>query len=105
LVYHSAPEMKNLSVVGALLIILRTASAFVHPIGIHGRYFVDTVTREPFFVKGVDYQPGGSSFVTEEFDPLSDSNSCARDIILFQELNINVRIYPSSILSMPRHLS
>lgn len=68
--------------------------AFVHPIGVHGRYFVDTVTREPFFVKGVDYQPGGSSAVTEDSDPLSDPNACARDIIMFQELDINVYLKP-----------
>lgn len=71
-----------------------TVSALVHPIGIHGRYFIDTVTREPFFLKGVDYQVGGSSAVSSEKDPLSDPNACARDIILFQELGINaVRIY------------
>lgn len=72
------------------LLLVRTVHCFVHPIAIHGRYFHDTVTREPFFLKGVDYQPGGSSAVTEDADPLSNPDTCARDIILFQELNINV---------------
>ncbi|ONH67671.1 hypothetical protein BON22_2603 [Cyberlindnera fabianii] len=77
-----------------LLLLAAPAAAFTHPIGIHGRYFIDTVTRQPFFLKGIDYQPGGSSAVTESIDPLSDPNTCARDIILFQELNINtIRVY------------
>ncbi|KAK6201558.1 Glucanosyltransferase-domain-containing protein [Scheffersomyces amazonensis] len=70
------------------------AKAFIHPITIHGHYFVDTVSKEPFFIKGVDYQPGGSSGVTSLKDPLSDPEECARDILLFQELGINtIRIY------------
>lgn len=74
-------------------VVLKLCCGFVHPIAIHGRYFIDTVTREPFFVKGVDYQPGGSSAVNEQQDPLSDPNACARDIILFQELGVNVNRY------------
>lgn len=42
---------------------------------------------------GVDYQPGGSSGVTSSSDPLSDPSKCARDIIMFQDLGINVSIY------------
>ncbi|KAI5965660.1 gel2 [Candida pseudojiufengensis] len=85
--------------------------ANVHPITIHGHYFVNSVTKEPvctffalisklitnnvkFYIKGIDYQPGGSSAVSKEKDPLSDPVICARDIILFQELGINtIRIY------------
>jgi len=74
--------------------IIKVCYGFVHPISIHGRYFIDTVTREPFFVKGVDYQPGGSSGVSEWQDPLSDPNACARDVILFQQLGVNVQIIP-----------
>ncbi|CCF57168.1 hypothetical protein KAFR_0C01750 [Kazachstania africana CBS 2517] len=70
------------------------SAASINPIGISGKRFVDTVTGEPFFIKGVDYQPGGSSEVNSAQDPLSDPDTCARDIILFQELGINtVRIY------------
>lgn len=44
-----------------------------------------------FFIKGVDYQPGGSSNL---FDPLSDPKTCERDIKYFKELGINtIRVY------------
>lgn len=43
-------------------------------------------------MRGVDYQPGGSSSMTQDSDPLSDPKLCARDIALFQKLNINVCI-------------
>nr|BCA90172.1 1,3-beta-glucanosyltransferase [Ogataea thermomethanolica (nom. inval.)] len=47
-----------------------------------------------FFIKGVDYQPGGSSAVNQLSDPLSDVGKCARDIVLFQALGINtIRVY------------
>lgn len=46
-----------------------------------------------FYIKGVDYQPGGSSAVSEVRDPLSDPDTCTRDILLFQDLGINVCIY------------
>lgn len=69
-------------------------NGLIHPIEITDKHFYDSVTGQPFFIKGVDYQPGGSSEVDGEKDPLSDPQVCARDIILFQELGINtVRIY------------
>lgn len=43
-----------------------------------------------FYIKGVDYQPGGSSAVSTSRDPLLNPLICARDIALFQELGINV---------------
>ncbi|ABN66293.2 Glycolipid anchored surface protein 4 precursor, partial [Scheffersomyces stipitis CBS 6054] len=47
-----------------------------------------------FYIRGVDYQPGGSSGISANRDPLSDPDICARDISLFQELGINtIRIY------------
>lgn len=73
---------------------LGTANAMVNPITIQGRHFVDSVTGKPFFVQGVDYQPGGSSAYTRRSDPLSDEDICRRDIFLFQHLGINtVRVY------------
>lgn len=80
-----------------IILLINEVLGFVHPIAIHGRYFIDSVTREPFFIKGVDYQPGGSSAVSSEQDPLSDRDRCARDIILFQELGINVSFIPKLI--------
>ena len=44
-----------------------------------------------FYIRGVDYQPGGSSNVT---DPIADSAGCTRDITEFKKLGINtVRVY------------
>lgn len=66
----------------------------INPIGTRGRQFVDTVTNERFYIKGVDYQPGGSSAYVGNEDPLSNIESCARDIYLFQEMGVNaIRVY------------
>ncbi len=44
-----------------------------------------------FYVRGIDYQPGGSS---GEIDPLADTTICRRDIAAFKKLGINtVRTY------------
>ena len=44
-----------------------------------------------FYVRGVDYQPGGSS---EAKDPIADVDGCKRDIEEFKKLGINtVRVY------------
>lgn len=45
-------------------------------------------------IRGVDYQPGGSAEFEKGHDPLSDINTCARDIYMFQQLGINtIRVY------------
>jgi len=42
-------------------------------------------------MRGVDYQPGGSSNL---IDPIADVTSCTRDIAKFKELGVNtIRIY------------
>lgn len=44
-----------------------------------------------FYVRGVDYQPGGSSGTS---DPLADTAICERDIAEFKKLGVNtVRVY------------
>ncbi|KAK4157727.1 glycoside hydrolase [Chaetomidium leptoderma] len=44
-----------------------------------------------FYVRGVDYQPGGSSAMQ---DPLADTEICKRDIAEFKKLGINtIRVY------------
>jgi len=44
-----------------------------------------------FYVRGIDYQPGGSSAMS---DPLADSTVCKRDIAKFKDLGINtIRVY------------
>lgn len=58
-------------------------------------------TNFQFYIKGVDYQPGGSSGFTDEFDPLSNPKVCARDIALFQKLGVNVSINLSCAYFFP----
>ncbi|KAK4505984.1 hypothetical protein PRZ48_003949 [Zasmidium cellare] len=44
-----------------------------------------------FYIRGVDYQPGGSS---KAADPLVDLDTCSRDIAKFKELGLNtIRVY------------
>ncbi|KAK1976286.1 glycolipid anchored surface protein [Colletotrichum cereale] len=44
-----------------------------------------------FYVRGIDYQPGGSS---ENADPLADTKICGRDIPKFKDLGVNtIRVY------------
>jgi 1,3-beta-glucanosyltransferase GAS5 len=44
-----------------------------------------------FYIKGVDYQPGGSSNLA---DPLADPSTCNRDIPVFKKLGLNtIRVY------------
>ncbi|KAF7895462.1 uncharacterized protein EAF01_009424 [Botrytis porri] len=47
--------------------------------------------NDRFYIRGVDYQPGGSSKI---IDPIADKTTCTRDIAKFKELGINtVRVY------------
>ncbi|KAK4168839.1 Glucanosyltransferase-domain-containing protein [Cladorrhinum sp. PSN259] len=47
--------------------------------------------KDRFYVRGVDYQPGGSSAMQ---DPLADKTICERDIAQFKKLGINtIRVY------------
>lgn len=69
-------------------------SAFVHPVEIFGKFFVDSITRKPFYLKGLDYQPGGAAEVNLKEDVLSNSTQCIRDIVLMQDLGVNtIRVY------------
>ncbi|XBW38487.1 hypothetical protein QEN19_004077 [Hanseniaspora menglaensis] len=77
-----------------LLIFGRLIAAFVHPIVISNKYFTDSVTQKPFFLKGLDYQPGGSGAINLKEDPLSNPDKCLRDIVLMQDLGVNtIRVY------------
>lgn len=56
----------------------------------------DPQENEVFFIKGIDYQPGGSSGFSSDTDHdlLSEPSQCARDIFALQQLGVNtVRIY------------
>lgn len=84
----------TLSVLFLILGLAQFARGDVDHIEVKGKQFFNSKTGEPFYIRGVDYQPGGSSDVSEKKDPLSDPEACARDIVLFQELGINtIRIY------------
>jgi hypothetical protein len=66
-----------------------TSSTSLTPITVEGNAFFSGTSR--FYIRGVDYQPGGSSKLV---DPIADSTTCTRDIAEFKKLGINtVRIY------------
>lgn len=69
---------------------LTGASADKFPsITVKGNAFYNGTER--FYIRGVDYQPGGSS---KAADPLADADGCARDLEYFQDLGINaIRVY------------
>lgn len=47
--------------------------------------------NDRFYMRGVDYQPGGSSKVA---DPIADTDGCKRDIAQFTKLGLNtIRVY------------
>ncbi|KAL9096028.1 MAG: hypothetical protein Q9165_001550 [Trypethelium subeluteriae] len=66
-----------------------TGSATVPTVTVKGNAFY--AGQDRFYIRGVDYQPGGSSQVS---DPIADESGCNRDIPEFQKLGINtVRVY------------
>ena len=68
-------------------------SAALNPIVVKGNAFFDNTTNERFYIRGLDYQPGGSS-ATVNADPLADAAGCQRDVPYFQQLGINcIRVY------------
>ncbi|KAL2264080.1 hypothetical protein VTK26DRAFT_2574 [Humicola hyalothermophila] len=61
----------------------------VEPITVKGNAFFKGNQR--FYIRGVDYQPGGSA---ANVDPLADPDICMKDIEKFEKLGINViRVY------------
>ncbi|KAJ5235733.1 uncharacterized protein N7469_004901 [Penicillium citrinum] len=61
----------------------------VTPITVKGNAFFKGDER--FYMRGVDYQPGGSSKLS---DPIADTEGCKRDIKNFKELGLNtIRVY------------
>ncbi|TAQ88847.1 hypothetical protein B7494_g2830 [Chlorociboria aeruginascens] len=66
------------------------ATTTLTPITITGNAFYQGSDR--FYIRGVDYQPGGGTGTTS--DPIADSDGCARDIPYFTQLGINtIRVY------------
>ncbi|KAM0667066.1 hypothetical protein ACQRIU_004921 [Beauveria bassiana] len=59
------------------------------PITIKGNAFYKG--NERFYIRGIDYQPGGDS---ARVDPLADKEICSRDIEWFKDLGVNtIRVY------------
>ncbi|KAI1980977.1 1,3-beta-glucanosyltransferase [Ophidiomyces ophidiicola] len=78
-----------LSLVAATALGASTALAKTDPVTVKGNAFFAGNNR--FYVRGVDYQPGGTSKLV---DPLADPTICKRDIEYFKKLGLNtVRIY------------
>ncbi|CCK70205.1 1,3-beta-glucanosyltransferase KNAG_0D04600 [Huiozyma naganishii CBS 8797] len=82
-----------LSVLGLFIgsALSQSSGSSLAPITISGNAFFNSATKERFYIRGVDYQPGGSSNLT---DPLADADICGRDVPIFKDLGINtVRVY------------
>lgn len=61
----------------------------ITPITVKGNAFF--AGNDRFYIRGVDYQPGGAS---DAKDPIADAAGCKRDIVKFKDLGINtVRVY------------
>ncbi|KAJ5780356.1 hypothetical protein N7457_005516 [Penicillium paradoxum] len=68
---------------------LKTRDSDITPITVKGNAFFKGDER--FYIRGVDYQPGGSSDLA---DPIADVEGCKRDIKNFKELGLNtIRVY------------
>ncbi|KAF7945070.1 hypothetical protein EAE96_009850 [Botrytis aclada] len=67
-----------------------SSTASVEAVTISGNAFYKGSDR--FYIRGVDYQPGGGTGTTS--DPIADATSCKRDVEYFKELGINtIRVY------------
>lgn len=61
----------------------------VKPVTVKGNAFF--AGDERFYIRGVDYQPGGAS---KAEDPIADIEVCKRDVEKFKELGLNtIRVY------------
>lgn len=68
-----------------------TLGLAIKPVEVKGNAFFVKGSNERFYIRGLDYQPGGSSNL---FDPLADKDTCERDIKYFKDLGINtLRVY------------
>lgn len=66
-----------------------TSSGSLPAVSVKGNAFFAGEDR--FYIRGVDYQPGGSS---DAADPIADVAGCKRDIVEFKKLGINtIRVY------------
>lgn len=99
----SVSSRPMLSLIQILVLVLAVPVRAVLPLQIQNHRFIKATSAENnardneiYFVKGIDYQPGGSSGFNSYgvHDTLSEPSQCARDIYAFQQLGINtIRIY------------
>jgi len=69
--------------------IVARANSKTPPVTVRGNAFFAGDKR--FYIRGVDYQPGGPSDIQ---DPIADLGNCTRDLEYFKQLGINtIRIY------------
>lgn len=75
----------------SLLAFCSLAVATLPTIEVRGNAFYNSETNERFYIKGIDYQPGGAANAT---DPLADDSNCKRDVPYFKDLGVNaIRVY------------
>lgn len=82
-------------------LLLTTLAAALVPLELKGKRFIRPSVDanedgEVFFIKGIDYQPGGSSGYDSSTgeDAFTDVEACWRDAYAFQQLGINtLRVY------------
>ncbi|EEP75440.1 glycolipid-anchored surface protein 5 [Uncinocarpus reesii 1704] len=78
-----------LSVPSTYASVVSSRDSKITPITVKGNAFFKG--NERFYIRGLDYQPGGSSKVE---DPIAEPDTCKRDIEYFKELGLNtIRIY------------
>lgn len=81
----------RLSLLAALILLLAPSLAAFLPIAAKGNALFKNGTSERFYIRGIDYQPGGSSKL---IDPIANVDNLKRDIVYFKQLGINtVRVY------------
>lgn len=74
---------------GAAALLPASVAGALTPVTIKGNAFFNGTER--FYIRGVDYQPGGSSSLV---DPLANEDTCTRDIAEFVALGLNtIRVY------------
>jgi hypothetical protein len=67
----------------------RASGSSITPVTVKGNAFFAGDKR--FYMRGVDYQPGGSS---KAKDPIADVETCKRDVAKFKDLGLNtIRVY------------
>jgi len=85
----AAVAMGASSALGSVMNPIKSRASGLTPITVKGNAFFQGDDR--FYIRGVDYQPGGSSKIE---DPIADPDVCKRDIVKFKDLGLNtVRVY------------